>query len=63
MEEKQNPTPEGLDVENIVRCLRLCATGDYRDCRACDYLKDCNLLILDAIALLETGYDLKGESQ
>ena len=54
-------TPEKLDAEKIVECLKLCATGDFQDCKACSYRNDCNRLILDTIALLETGYDLRKE--
>ena len=61
MEEKQTATPAGLDAEKIVKCLRMCADEDFRTCRECDYRADCNQLILDAIALLEAGYDLRKE--
>lgn len=58
MKEKK-PVPDGLDAEKIVECLKNCATGSFQVCRDCPYRTKCDQLILDAIALLETGYELE----
>ena len=62
MEEKQKAIPDELDAEKIVECLKICATGSYLVCAVCPYRTNCNQLIVDAIALLEKGIDLKEKS-
>ena len=49
------------DMQKVVECLRACATGSFKACKACSYRKDCNQLITDALELLEKGCDLTKE--
>lgn len=49
------------DMQKVVKCLRACATGSFKACKACSYRKDCNQLITDALELLEKGCDLSKE--
>ena len=49
------------DIQKIVECLKACATGSFKVCKACPYRNRCNDLIADAIELLEGGCDLLKE--